>query len=97
MTAAQPLLKERIASYSRDEEHGCNLQPEFEIDEVICDRYVKYRGLPSLPFSLGGGPRSGGNPRGGLGAGGPAEENLVFCLDLQSILGDFFREIQVMW
>jgi hypothetical protein len=37
-----------------------------------------------------GGPRSGGNPRGGLGAGGPAEENLVFCLDLQSILGDFF-------
>jgi hypothetical protein len=28
MTAAQPLLKERIASYSRDEEHGCKLEPE---------------------------------------------------------------------
>src|SRR5271157_2053984 len=60
MTAAQPLLKERIASYSRDEEHGCNLQPEFEVDEVIGAHHVKHRFHPFLHFSLVGGPRSGG-------------------------------------
>ena len=97
MTTAQPLLKERIATYSRDEEHGCNLQPEFEVDEVIGAHHVKYRGHPFLHFSLMGGPRSGGNPRGGLWVGGPAEKNPVFCLDLQSSLGDLFREIQEMW
>ena len=82
----QPLLKERIASYSRDEEHGCNLQPEFEVDEVKGAHHVKHRFHPFLHFSLVGGPRSGGNPRGGLGVRGPAEKNPVFCLDLQSSL-----------
>src|SRR5271157_5191838 len=97
MTAAQPLLEERIASYSRDEDHGCNLQPEFEVDEVIGAHHVKYRGHPFLHFSLVVGPRSGGNPRGGLWVGGLAERNPVLCLDLQSSLGDLFREIQEMW
>src|SRR5271165_5317484 len=88
MTAAQPLLQERIASHGHDEEHGRNLDPEFEIDEVISSHHVKYRRHPFLRFSLLGGPRSGGNPRGGLGVRGPAEKNPVFCLDLQSTLGD---------
>jgi len=97
MTAAQPLLEERIASYSRDEEHGCNLQPEFEVDEVIGAHHVKHRFHPFLHFSLVGGPRSGGNPRGGLWVGGPAEKNPVFCLDLQSSLGNLCRAKPEMW
>ncbi len=100
MTAAQPLLEERIASHSRDEEHGCNLQPEFEVDEVIGAHHVKHRFHPFLHFSLSllwVGHRSGGNPRGGLGVGGPAEKNPVFCLDLQSSLGDLCRAKPEMW
>jgi hypothetical protein len=95
-TATQPLLQERIASYGRDEEHGCNLDPEFEIDEVISSHHVKYRGHPFLRFSFVGGSRSGGNPRGGLGVRGPAQKNPVFYLDLQSTLGDLFREKREM-
>jgi hypothetical protein len=93
----QPLLKERIASYSRDEEHGCNLEPEFEVEEVKGGHHVKYRFHPFLHFSLVGGPRWGGNLRGGLWVRGPAEKDPVFYLDLQSILVDLFREIQEMW
>ena len=52
MTAAQPLLEERIASHSRDEEHGCILQPEFEVDEVIGAHHVEHRFHPFLHFSL---------------------------------------------
>jgi hypothetical protein len=53
MTAAQPLLQERIASHGHDEEHGCNLDPEFEIDEVISSHHVKYRRHPFLGGVLG--------------------------------------------
>src|SRR5271165_1999968 len=90
MTAAQPLLQERIASHGHDEEHGRNVDPEFEVDEVIGSDHVKYRRHPFLRFSLVGGPRSGGKSSGRVGARGPAEKNPVFCLDLESSLGELF-------